>query len=751
MHLLKNSIRGPLALLVGLLVLAAVALTPTFGGDTEATSSTTWLNLNRTAAMSEFLIPGVPVDSLALPIAGEQTPPGFLITINGNNTTFPVQGDLLFNVDKGVGHLNNPANNELMAYTRNNVAPPTGCGPVAKNQLCITDRGKDTGGKKPHDPGTLVQLATQLYEAIDASNTAGGDAVQCVEANQMSTTATLPFKLGCTGSAAAFGASGFITVAHGETMTSNVGGSTNEMMEFNQAGGCAGMTANDLCIVTRALQNDNTNYLHKAQGFSNPCSDDGNWIVVNNPEVGDETPGACPQLGLSVISLHSRIKVKSNDGFFPSGNLMVCPANPQTWTDANCELLGHNNALSKIPPAPISDHVKGCKVGGPADCDEFYIAGRGASTVLFRRTAIMPHAQGSIVTGAHSQLICREGNYQPGVDTDPATSGFQEPAGQKAGTSTAAYPICQTRTQPDGWPKGMSAKMDVPLTGQDLIVLMAAAMPFLSTGGFQPPIASWPYVPHADVDGTNGDKNDCDGDLDTGEKLLCLLSPCIPEYTPGVNLNVDVRLNITDQDYTTADTGLIKVVLDSVLNDGTHPWDTPVGGPDLDITTHDDCDDPAGWGPITVTTYSYFDPNAAEGAGTCSDLLDNDGDGKIDEKDPGCYFLNGVPSHDTDGDMCSDTEEGYQDSKKGGDRDAWNPYDFMDFNNNGYIDAPNDILNVMLRYSANPALPYNIKADVGAGYGPFTWNRSQPNGVIDAPNDITAVKFQYQHDCRPAP
>ena len=80
--------------------------------------------------MSEFLIPGVPVDSLALPIAGEQTPPGFLITINGNNTTFPVQGDLLFNVDKGVGHLNNPANNELMAYTRNNVAPPTGCGPA---------------------------------------------------------------------------------------------------------------------------------------------------------------------------------------------------------------------------------------------------------------------------------------------------------------------------------------------------------------------------------------------------------------------------------------------------------------------------------------------------------------------------------------------------------------------------------------------------------------------------------------------
>lgn len=749
MHLLKNSIGGPLGLVLGLAVLVAIAVLPTFGGDSEAAGG--GILLNRTSATSEFLIPGVPVDSLAAPVgAAEQTPPAFLITINGNNTTFPIQGDLLFGLDKGVGG----ANNELMAYTRATVAPPAGCGTVAKNQLCITNRAKDPGGKKDQAPGTLIQLATQLFQSLPAATGA-----ECNLSNQISTTVLPSFKLTCTASADAFGAAGYLSISQGDTQTPNVGGLTGEMMQYtgvdDSACGAGTLGVNDLCIIDRALQNDNTKYLHKPNGYTTPCSEDGNWFV-RNPDGSGELSSAtnCPELGRSVVSKQFMIKVKSNDGFFPAGNLMVCPANPQTWvaptetTVGNCELLGHNNALSKIPPAPISTHVKDCKAGGNEDCDEFYITSRGASTALFQRTGILSHAQGAIVTGAHGQLVCRNSNYQPGVDLDPDVSGAQEPAGQKAGTSVAAYPACQTRTQPDSWPKTLDPKkLGVPLAGQDLIVLMRVGLPFLSTGGFQPALPGWSFVDHIDTDGTAGgnpDTNTCTGAAaGNGDTQLCLASPCIVNYTPGTNLQVEVRLRV-DNDYTTPDDGLIKVILDTVPT-------TPA---------HTECDDPAGWGPITVTTYSYYDPNAGEdgfGAGTCSDGIDNDGssaqpDGtRKDTTDFDCYFTANGGVHDTDGDNCSDTEEGFKDEKKGGARDAWNPYDFFDFNNDGYIDSPNDILQVMLRYSANPGLPYNIKADVGLPYGPFSWNRAAPNGSIDAPNDITAVKFSYQNDCRPAP
>ncbi|OGO50336.1 MAG: hypothetical protein A2148_06640 [Chloroflexi bacterium RBG_16_68_14] len=110
-----------------------------------------------------------------------------------------------------------------------------------------------------------------------------------------------------------------------------------------------------------------------------------------------------------------------------------------------------------------------------------------------------------------------------------------------------------------------------------------------------------------------------------------------------------------------------------------------------------------------------------------------------------------VPSRDTDGDGCSDYEELGDDAMKGGKRDPFNRHDFYDFSGNKYIDAPNDILQVMLRYTANPVLPYSAAADRGSTLGPSAWNRKGPDGRIDAPNDIIGVKFQYQHDCRAAP
>ena len=64
------------------------------------------------------------------------------------------------------------------------------------------------------------------------------------------------------------------------------------------------------------------------------------------------------------------------------------------------------------------------------------------------------------------------------------------------------------------------------------------------------------------------------------------------------------------------------------------------------------------------------------------------------------------------------------------------------------IDLANDILGVILRYSANPTLPYDASYDRGPSTGPNPWNMTAPDGRIDLPNDILGVILQYQHDCR---
>ncbi|OGO49735.1 MAG: hypothetical protein A2148_09845 [Chloroflexi bacterium RBG_16_68_14] len=108
---------------------------------------------------------------------------------------------------------------------------------------------------------------------------------------------------------------------------------------------------------------------------------------------------------------------------------------------------------------------------------------------------------------------------------------------------------------------------------------------------------------------------------------------------------------------------------------------------------------------------------------------------------------------DSDNDGCTDAAElqtaaGSQFT--GGLRNPKNPWDFFDFNGDRYIDAPNDILQVLLRYSANPALPYDARADRGPlkQGAQYPWQRTGPDGRIDAPNDILSVILQYHHDCR---
>ncbi|OGO49970.1 MAG: hypothetical protein A2148_07675 [Chloroflexi bacterium RBG_16_68_14] len=103
---------------------------------------------------------------------------------------------------------------------------------------------------------------------------------------------------------------------------------------------------------------------------------------------------------------------------------------------------------------------------------------------------------------------------------------------------------------------------------------------------------------------------------------------------------------------------------------------------------------------------------------------------------------------DKDGDGCTTRRELGPDERLGGRRDPNNPWDFYDTNGDRRIDAPNDILGVMLRYSANPALPYDPAYDRGPSAGPNAWNTTGPDGRINASNDILSVMFQYQHNCR---
>ncbi|OGO51428.1 MAG: hypothetical protein A2148_11865 [Chloroflexi bacterium RBG_16_68_14] len=135
---------------------------------------------------------------------------------------------------------------------------------------------------------------------------------------------------------------------------------------------------------------------------------------------------------------------------------------------------------------------------------------------------------------------------------------------------------------------------------------------------------------------------------------------------------------------------------------------------------------------------------------TLTPLPDADADGLPDSQEA---ILGTDPNNpDTDGDSCADGEEVGPDEKLGGLRDPLNPWDFFDTNGDKKIDAPNDILQVMLRYRLRTGDPgYASTYDRGPVVGSYPWSRSGPDGRIDAPNDILSVKYQYQHSCAAPP
>ncbi len=108
----------------------------------------------------------------------------------------------------------------------------------------------------------------------------------------------------------------------------------------------------------------------------------------------------------------------------------------------------------------------------------------------------------------------------------------------------------------------------------------------------------------------------------------------------------------------------------------------------------------------------------------------------------------GLAETDSDGDGCTDLREAGLDELSGGQRDASNPWDFYDVNDDQIIDLPNDILGVIQHFSSTGQAPYDVRFDRGPSLGPHPWSMSAPDGVIDLPNDVLGVIAQFGHSCQ---
>jgi hypothetical protein len=675
-------------------VVAAVGLLPMFGGTAYAAG----LNANQSAGTSQFTIPGTPLARTTAALNNTDQPP-FNLTVN-NASPFPTppcapEPTCQIIVSDGAWGDGHKDGIEIMTYDSKTAT-----------SFHITQRGPQkiaTTAKKTHPIGSKVKVATTTTAALLPSDgpqstmtdgvpggspsnitaTQGGCTLVAGETYATCPAGNLPTPFAVQlASTAGWPATAAVSIGHQDVQTSNLlGGQSGEYMRYDMTS-CGALGANQICIIQRALQPSNRAYIHRPTGYAQPS----------------QTPGVAGTPGVTEMSVHFLMSVKSNAGFFPAGNLLVCdPTNPLT----NCELIGHNNAATKIVTPTAT---------------QFYMHSRCASAAAFNNVCdSLSHGASSIVTGADGFLRCRNGSTQPGVDTNLGMGGYQEPAAQVAGTSIGSAAVCYAETQPK---EGGPSKPPV-IAGNDLLALNSIqGQPFLSTGGFCHVVlgpvgvgpSSCPGTPPApfDTDGSTGDANDCDGDANTTELLVCTGSACIVDFTPGINLQVNVRLD-ADKVLLDTDTGTINVVLDAITG--------PTGGLDGNTSTHDDCDDASGTDTFESTTYDSATGEPAV------------------EKDD-----------DTDRDGCTDERELRAILNQGGLRDPWNPYDWYDINHDGAVSVPVDILQVAQSFGV-PA-NYRPRKDRGAlSYGPFSWDRSAPDNAISVPIDVLGVSNQFSSAC----
>lgn len=596
MHFLTTGARNRLGLLASLA--AVLAVFAAFASSADAVGP--WPSQDGTVATSRFLIPGAPSTTLVTPLTAATTGPVDV----GSTAGFPASGQVVISDNAGNG-ISSSLNQEIMDFTV-----------VDIDTITIPARGTKGIAGAIHASGSRVKLATSLTTALtatvaqsaltdgdggtggiqDLEVTAGGCARDSADPlnNLFNIASACPSAGAGTGpgqgpgsattdftiviaSGANFPASGTITISHESTQTPNLfrGGNTTEYLTYNNAA-CGGVVLPTLCITERARNPANKAYRHQRNGYAQPGG-------TNQKQDNGAQPG------VSTVSLHFNMVVKSNAGFFPAGDLLVCDA---ASTPTGCELIGHNNGATKVKTPAAT---------------ELHATGRGGSPYAFATTPIAPHAIGSIVTGADGQLFCRNRSVQPGVDTDLGTAGIQEPAAQVPGTSVGVVAVCYTTTQPAAPPTdkiviGLTPAQ--PIIGSTLLVFASIpGQPFLSTGGFCHVAlgatgigGSCPSTPPAPFDANGG-----------SDGILSLGSPCIVNFTPGTNLLVRTTLTL-DKIILNADSGTIQVTLDTI------PL-TPA---------HTECDDPSSSDTLTSTVYD--------------DILTTPVDDKNDDTDrDGCY------------------------------------------------------------------------------------------------------------------
>ena len=689
MHHLKIGVRGRLGLLAAFA--SAITVFAVFASAGQAAGP--WPTQNGTASYSRFLIPGAPstISPAGLSISSTS------LTVSGT-AGFPPSGQILISDNAGPG-ISSKANAELIDYTS-----------ITGNKFNLGTRGAKGIPAAAHGANSRVKLATSLTAAIGMpavgvnngaqANLIDGDAATAGIQQLEVTAGNCPrdsadplnnmfnISSACPGAnigdgitpftiiignktpaiagvdVANFPPSGAIEISHQSTQTPNLfrGGNQTEYLKYDNAQ-CGGVAVPTLCIVARAQQPSKKAYRHLVDGFAQPGG-----------------AGTKHTTGKTKVDLHFQLAVKSNANFFPAGNLLVCDA---AATLTNCELMGHNNAAPKI------------KVPSPT---QFHMTSRGVSPVGSKKTAITTHAAGSLVTGADGQLFCRNGSQQPGV-------GPPEPATQVAGTSVGLVAACYTVEQPNPPPTFPNIYPNQSIAGQTLLVIAAiAGQPFLSTGGFCHVILG----PVGITDATHGCPSpgtfpnpplpfDNNGSSDG---TLILGSPCIKDFTPGVNLQVNVTLgpgNTLSKTSLSTNTGTINVVLDTI------PL-TPA---------HTECDDPSSTDTISSTTYDDI-PSAP------------------------------AATDDTDRDGCKDVTELTSNSTSGI-RDPFNPFDVYDINHDGTVNINVDILQTAQAFG--PVGPQDRRDRGTNNFGPFSWNKEGPNGVININDDVLGVAQQFGLSC----
>ena len=362
MHGMITSIRERLGLLAAITGLVAIiGLMPMFGSTAYAAG----LNLDGTVSRSEFLIPNGPITLTTAALNNTDQAPLTLST--GDTSSFPAMGQVL------VDHT------ELMTYTSK-----------TSTSFNITERNPDKNSpapKKTLAAGSLVQLATQLTASLTGSPAHTTLETTVGETEPMS----FPISVG---SDANFGTSGFLTISHSDT---DAGGVSGEYFQYNRSCG----SGSQLCLTARQLNANN--------------------VASNHPKDGYAQPGGTP--GQSFVDKHSTIAVKSIDGFFPTGDLMIFTV------DSGGAIVGAELAARVLGDAA----AKLTAVGA----NEMTISTRGGRKATFDSTTVSAHAAGSVVISAATQLTCRAKSESP----IPAEPGAQSPTGSSVGT----FSVCYTR------------------------------------------------------------------------------------------------------------------------------------------------------------------------------------------------------------------------------------------------------------------------------------------------------------------